>query len=268
MRVGIIGMGHVGTMMHKMLAPHAELVTYDSAGADPYPKDELAGCDYVMVCVSTPPAEDGSCDVTNVEDAVRQCPADRIMIRSTVSPGTTARLAAETGKHLVFCPEYVGESKYYNPLWPSAAAVPFLIVGGEAADQAWFIDALTPVLGPDKTYHQCSATEAEVVKYMENSFFAVKVIFAAEFRGICAAVGADWHTVRTGWLLDPRVEPSHTAVFADQPGFGGKCLPKDLSAIIMAARGAGFEPGLLAATADANARLRTTPAASAVPVAA
>jgi len=260
MRVGIIGMGHVGSMMHTMLEPHAELVTYDAADAGPYPKAELAECDYVMVCVSTPPAQDGSCDVTNVEDAVRQCPAERIMIRSTVSPGTTARLAADTGKHVVFCPEYVGESTYYNPLWPTATAVPFLIVGGEPADRAWFIDALQPVLGPDKSYHQCSADEAELIKYMENSFFAVKVIFAAEFRAICEAHGADWHTVREGWLLDPRVEPSHTAVFASARGFGGKCLPKDLAAIIAAARAAGIEPLLLAAAAAVNARLRPTPA--------
>jgi UDPglucose 6-dehydrogenase len=73
------------------------------------------------------------------------------------------------------------------------------------------------VLGPTKTYFQCSAIEAEIIKYMENSYLATKVSFVNEFRRICETFGADWHAVREGWLLDPRVEPTHTAAFASAP---------------------------------------------------
>ena len=69
-------------------------------------------------------------------------------------------------------------------------------------------------------------------------------------------MGADWHTVREGWLLDPRVGRSHTAVFEGQRGYDGKCLPKDVQAIIAAAISAGLEPKLLEAVRDTNDHIR------------
>jgi UDPglucose 6-dehydrogenase len=89
---------------------------------------------------------------------------------------------------------------------------------------------------------------------MENAYLAAKVSFVNEFRRICETFGADWHTVREGWLLDPRVEPAHTAAFARAPGFGGKCLPKDLCAIIHAATSTGYDPALLREVLRSNER--------------
>ncbi|TMR08168.1 hypothetical protein ETD86_48910, partial [Nonomuraea turkmeniaca] len=256
MKIAIIGMGHVGRTMHDFLRDHADLITYDQADGGPYPTEALAGCDFAIVCVNTPTGPDGACDVSNVREAVKQLPTSKVLIKSTVAPGTTDELVAETGKDICFCPEYVGESRYYNPVCADAAALPFVIVGGRPDLRRWFVDALLPILGPTKTYFQCDALEAEIVKYMENAFFATKVTFVNEFARICAALGADWHTVREGWLLDPRVEPSHTAVFATNPGFDGKCLPKDLRAIVSAANQAGYQPRLLAEVLASNDRLR------------
>jgi len=80
-------------------------------------------------------------------------------------------------------------------------------------------------------YYACSAVEAEIIKYMENSFLTTKVAFVNQFYDIANLFGADWHRVREGWLLDERVGRAFSAVFADNRGFGGKCLPKDISAI-------------------------------------
>ena len=92
------------------------------------------------------------------------------------------------------------------------------------------------------------------MKYMENSYLALKVTFVNEFYEICRTFGADWHAVREGWLLDPRVERSHTAVFINQRGFGGRCLPKDVNAIAAAAVAAGYTPGLLQEVLASNDR--------------
>lgn len=91
---------------------------------------------------------------------------------------------------------------------------------------------------------------------MENSFLAMKVTFVNEFYEICAALDADWNAVREGWLLDPRVESSHTAVFAANRGYAGKCLPKDVNAIVRAATAAGYEPNLLIEMVRSNGRFR------------
>lgn len=77
-----------------------------------------------------------------------------------------------------------------------------------------------------------------------------------EYRRICESFGSDWHTVREGWLLDPRVSPMRTAAFADDPGFDGGCLPKDLEAIVAAARSVGYEAPLLRHVHASNELLR------------
>jgi UDPglucose 6-dehydrogenase len=133
-----------------------------------------------------------------------------------------------------------------------------MILGGDPPARRQFIDLLQPVLGPARTYFQCTAIEAEIIKYMENAYLATKVTFVSEFRKICEAFGADWHTVREGWLLDPRIEPTHTAAFASEPGFGGKCLPKDLTAIIRAATDAGYDPRFLTEVLHSNQRFRSS----------
>jgi nucleotide sugar dehydrogenase len=245
-RIAIIGMGHVGTAMHGLLAPAASLVTYDTADRREYPARDLAACDAAVVCVDSPMAGDGSCDISHVRDAVERVPVSTVLLKSTVPPGTTDLLADLTGKQVCFSPEYYGEPAYHHPWWPGGPGeVPFLILGGDPVTRHAVIDLLQPVLGPAITYFQCTAIEAETIKYMENAYLAAKVTFANEFRRICDVLGADWHTVREGWLLDPRVSPAHTAAFATAPGFGGKCLPKDLAAIIHAATTAGYHPALL-----------------------
>jgi UDPglucose 6-dehydrogenase len=253
MKVGIIGLGHVGRSVSALFSSFAETVEYDVAAPGTYPETELASCDFGVVCVGTPMRPDRSCDTDSVREAVRRLPLDRVLIKSTVTPGTTDSLIEETGKSICFSPEYFGESSYYSPfLAAGPLASPFIIVGGSPEHRQGFIDDFCRVLGPEKTYFQCSAIEAEIVKYMENAYLATKVTFVNEFFEICQAFNADWHTVREGWLLDPRVEKSHSAVFPDNRGFSGRCLPKDLNAIIEAAVGVGYEPHLLRSVLERN----------------
>jgi nucleotide sugar dehydrogenase len=256
-KVAIIGLGTVGRAMVALFEGRADLVLYDRADGKPYPVEDLSTCDFAMVCVDTPSAPDGSCDTSKVEQAIAELPCDRVLLRSSVPPGTTDRLAQQSGKQICFAPEYIGESAYLTSTWVGdAAAIPFFVIGGAPDARRWLLDRLVGVLGPYRVYFQCSAVEAELIKYMENAFFATKVAFVNEFAGISETMGADWHTVREGWLLDPRIGRSSSAHFPDNPGFGGKCLPKDLRAIVAAASSAGYEPTLLQSVIDANARHR------------
>lgn len=257
MTVGVIGRGYVGRSVCELFESGARVVTWDRRDPVPYPAEALSACDMALVCVDTPTAADGHADVSAVEAAIEALPCHRVLLKSTVSPGTTDRLVAMTGKSICFWPEYVGESRYHNPYFPtSIAEVPFVILGGRRSARRWAVDALLPILGPTKTYFQCDAMEAELIKYAENAYFATKVTFVNEYRRICEAFGADWHTVREGWLLDPRVEPMHTAAFRDAPGFDGKCLPKDLRAIVASSTDHGHDPRLLREVLASNGRFR------------
>jgi UDP-glucose 6-dehydrogenase len=103
---------------------------------------------------------------------------------------------------------------------------------------------------------QTDARTAELTKYMENAFLALKVAFCNEVYDVAGATGVDYNELRELWLLDPRIGRSHTWVHPDDRGFGGRCLPKDLRALVAHARSAGEAPLLLEAVLEANARVR------------
>lgn len=84
----------------------------------------------------------------------------------------------------------------------------------------------------------------------------MKVTFANEMYEICRALGVDYWKAREGWALDGRVEKMHSAVFKDARGYSGKCLPKDIQALIVSARAAGYEAELLEEIVRSNKKFR------------
>ncbi|MVN89411.1 hypothetical protein GO986_22005 [Deinococcus sp. HMF7620] len=248
--IGIVGFGHVGKSM-RTLFPDA--VIYDPAYAASARQEDINACQIVFVCVPTPMTGSGSADVSIVEEVVDWIdPGAVIVIKSTVTPGTTDALKRRTGKRIVFSPEYVGESPYYLPEGFRPDSWPFVIVGGDNADTKPVMNLHIEKLGPTKTYRQTTALQAEICKYMENTWLAMQVIFANQFFDIAESAGADYAELRELWALDPRVSKWHTAVFASRRGYSGKCLPKDVAAIHAYARSLGVPTALLDGIERAN----------------
>ena len=176
-KVGIVGYGYVGKIVEKFFGERYEIRIHDPLYDGKNTKEEINECDLVVVCVPTPMREDGSCDTGIVEETIDWIEAPLILIRSTVPPGTTDRLKKKTGKHLVFSPEYSGESRYWSP-YPfdqDERAVPFYIFGGDVEDCQKTIDFYVPITGPTKQYRTTTAKISETVKYFENEYFAWKV---------------------------------------------------------------------------------------------
>ncbi len=248
-KVGVVGGGVVGGATVKLCGP-------DTVVYDPY-KPELAGnksaintCDVVFICVPTAMQPDGSCDTSIVEEAVSWVQAPLIIIRSTVSPGTTKRLCAKYHKKIVFQPEYLGETVAH--IFGSMAEREFLVLGGEPDATSAAADFYKHYYNSMVYMYFADATTAEVCKYMENAFYAVKVTFVNEFYDIAKAHGVDFNQLRELWLADTRISRDHTFVYPDNRGFSGKCLPKDCNAIVYSARKQGYEPKLMAATLKIN----------------
>ena len=102
-------------------------------------------------------------------------------------------------------------------------------------------------------------TQAELVKYTKNTFYAVKVTFANQLYDICQAMGEDWYAIRdiiTAEQAQP-IGPSHLdPIFGLMRGFGGKCLPKDSLALGVLADELGVKYALMDAIQEDNAALR------------
>lgn len=245
--IEIMGYGVVGKGMHRLFERQFDVSIYDPAkGFNTVAQD----AELTVICVPTPESADGSCDISQVESAVSLAQSPLILIKSTVPPGTTTYLAQKYNKNVCFSPEYMGESSYFTPYWkypdPERAEThTFVIVGGDKASET--LNYFMRVMSVDTRYMAVTAEEAELTKYMENTFFATKVAFCNEFFEIAKLHGVDYKRLRELWLLDSRINPNHTLVFEHKRGFGGKCLPKDLAGIIKASTDKGYTPRLLKA---------------------
>ena len=251
LNAAVIGLGVIGSAQLALLGPMVR-VAYDVKTGEPYPKRAIGGCDFAVICVGTPQGEDGRADLTALHAALGRLP-DRmpVMIRSTVPPGTVASLEARRGP-VVHVPEFMYERA--GGEWKTPRDVPFMICGGTRKAVEWFQPVVAAMAGGPVWC--CTGLEAELVKYTANCFLAAKVTFVNEMARVCEAFGADWGTVRQGWLHDPRPGKTHTAIEGHEPGFGGACLPKDLSALIKASEKAGYMPEFLWAVEEANARFK------------
>jgi UDPglucose 6-dehydrogenase len=250
--VAIVGFGAVGRGIQQLFT---NAILYDppqGIGS----RDAVNDCQYAMVAVPTPGLPDGSADISAVEEVASWIECDHIVIRSTVPVGTTDRLRLETGKSIVFQPEY-GPAETPDHPFNDLRKVRWVILGGERSDTVPVADLYKTAFNSDITIHQTDARTAELTKYMENCFLALKVTFCNEFYGLAETFGVDYNELRELWLLDPRIGRSHTFVLPSSRGFGGRCLPKDLNAAISSARGLGYEPTLLEAVASTNQRFRT-----------
>tara|TARA_B100001778_G_scaffold334029_1_gene344089 strand:- start:12524 stop:13402 length:879 start_codon:yes stop_codon:yes gene_type:complete len=277
MKIAIIGEGYVGKAMKEFFADHYELVIVDikykevasngpvtnqspSDGRPPqtfsHRYEDAKGCDLVVVCLPTPPREeDGACDTRLVEEAIREIDAPLFLIKSTIEPGTTDKLKEETGKNIVFSPEFCGESRYWTEykFHQDVKETPWFIFGGDSKDTKQCVEFFIKVVGPTKIYHQTEALVAELTKYVENTFFALKVTFCYEINELCERMGVDYYAMREAWLMDPRINPMHTAVFKEsEKPFGGKCFPKDVSAICRHAKNLGYDANLIQQILDSN----------------
>ncbi len=252
-KVGVVGGGVVGKAMRQLCGT-------DTVMYDPYVpewsgnQDAINQCDVVFVCVPTPMADDRGCNTSIVEETVAWVKAPLLIIRSTVAPGTTDRLCEQYSKSIVFQPEYLGETTAH--VFGNMAEREFVVLGGTPEAVAAAADFYTHYYNSMVRFYFCDAMTAEVCKYMENAFYAVKVTFVNEFYDIAKAHGVDFNVLREMWLADTRISRDHTFVYADNRGFSGKCLPKDCSALVKSCEQRGYEPKLMKACLALNEESR------------
>lgn len=264
--IGIVGFGYVGQAVYNLFKNHYKVLVYDPVcppvDGVQLSLDNLNVCSVIFVCVPTNQNSDGSCDTSVVEDIIANAAfiEQLFIIKSTVEPGTTNRLATKWSKNVIFSPEYIGESNYDTGSYDFNKEMKrcgWFIFGGklELTEQA--VNIYQRVCGPDKQYIQTTAKAAELAKYMENAWLATKVTICHEFNEICKAYGVSYNQARELWLLDPRITKSHTSVFFDRKKpFDGKCLPKDFNAIIHSSQQHHYNPQFLKQVGKSNETLK------------
>jgi UDPglucose 6-dehydrogenase len=179
-----------------------------------------------------------------------------VILKSTVPPGTTESLNKLYGHYasVVFNPEFLTEANA-NDDYKNQNRI---IVGGNRPESSQVKQVFAKAF-PKVPIIKTSASIAEMVKYVTNTFLAMKVSFANEMAQICQGLDIDYDKVIEYARSDDRLGNSHWAVPGPDgdKGFGGHCFPKDVAALTHLAVTLGVEPTMLAGTAIKNKEVRT-----------
>ena len=222
----IVGYGVVGHNLAKEIAVLNPDV-FDKYKCENNSKKEGVTYDVAFICVDTPYiSDDNPCDLSQVKEALSETNAELFVIKSTVPVGATAMLKKETGKRIVFSPEYYGGTQHCNNF-----DFDFTIVGGDKVDCVEVVQLLQDVYDGRHTFRIVDSATAEMTKYMENAWLATKVTFCISFWEMCQKAGISYEELRELFILDPRVNPSHTFVYAKHPYYKSHCLDKDVPSI-------------------------------------
>jgi len=225
--------------------------------------------DVTFLALPTPSRDDGSIDTSIIvaaAESVGKALASKsdqhlVVVKSTVTPGSTETEIGpavrrgsgnETGQiSLAMNPEFLREGTAVEDfLSPDK-----LVLGTEPGDE-WAATTLRAVFEPltERTgvpVVETDIREAEMIKYANNAFLATKISLINELGNICKEHGVDAYEVADAIGLDDRISEQF---LRSGVGWGGSCFPKDVAAIISAARETGYEPELLSAAVGVNDR--------------
>ena len=231
-KVGIIGNGFVGEAISFAFSSVTDIFIYDINPLKSIDKlESVHNCDYVFICVPTPMFEDGSQDLTSVENTFKKATNKPIyIIKSTILPGTTEKLQLKhPNLKIIFSPEFLTERTAKLDMLTQSR----IILGGELR----LTDKVKNLFNHRfkiKNIIQTDSKTAELTKYMNNTFFATKVSIMNEFKLLCDKVGANWEDALKGFVSDGRIGDSHLNVpgHDGKLGYGGTCFPKDVNALL------------------------------------
>ncbi len=240
----------IGELTRAVVADGSLRATDDVAAA-------IASTEISLVCVGTPSAPNGSLSTVYLErvteqigDAVgRQGHRHTVVFRSTMLPGTCTGLLvpilerasgmrAGVDVGVAVNPEYLREGSsvrdFHDP--------PKTVIGEWDGPSG---DAVAELYGglPGPVF-RVPIEVAEMTKYTDNAFHALKIGFANEIGAVCRALGLDSHRVMDVFLADRKLNIS-PAYLTPGFAFGGSCLPKDLRGLVHAARRADVRAPIL-----------------------
>ncbi|RQW77986.1 MAG: UDP-glucose/GDP-mannose dehydrogenase family protein [Methanothrix sp.] len=224
---------------------------------------DIANSNVILICVGTPPKNDGSADlsmIASASKAIGEALKDSkdyhvVAVKSTVPPGTTRNVVMPTVlEHSGKCSGEVGFVMNPEFLREGLAVQDFMnpdrIVIGSYDEAAG--DLFAPIYqGLKAPMVRTSLTAAEMIKYASNAFLATKISFSNELGNVCKRLGIDVYEVMNGVGMDHRISPHFLNAGA---GFGGSCFPKDVSALIHLAKDVGEDPILLKSVVEVNER--------------
>jgi len=215
--------------------------------------NDVVDCEFLFVCVDTPPTYSGDADLSRVWTVVDELPELEghpiLVMKSTVPVGTGEKVRVGLDQRGL---DHVGYASNPEFLSEGHAVRDFthpdrIVVGAFAAEDADAVASLyasiaAPVVRTD-------VNSAEMIKLAANAFLMTRISFINEIANVCEATGADVVAVAEGVGLDSRLGPHFLRAGI---GYGGSCFPKDSLALKQLASNSGYHFQLLSAVIEVN----------------
>jgi GDP-mannose 6-dehydrogenase len=229
--------------------------------------EAVLNSEFSFICVGTPVAATGKMNLSYVEKVASQIGAALkekdeyhvVAVRSTVPPNTCAKVASiiesESSKKegvdfdVVSNPEFLREgtavADYFDP--------PVTVIGSASAKATNVTKSIYEEI--DAPVEEVDINVAEIIKFVNNSWHAVKISFANEVGGICKELGVDSHDVMDLFAKDDKLNLGKAYT---RPGFayGGSCLPKDLGGLIYLGTRNFVDIPMLSSVPDTNEAIK------------
>lgn len=270
--VGIWGCGVVGGNTARLFEERGEgkieIIKYDKfkEGQWATPKELTERSDFIFICLPTPMKETGEIDLSYIEAALYEinkyvpqkisaASGKIIVIRSTVVPGSTNRFMVKFPLlNIVVVPEFLTEAH----AWDDIVNTSRIVIGTNDRIVFTALKTLFSIVHESVDFILMESVEAELYKYACNYFLSMTSLAATELFFICKALGVDYRIIQKYLKYDKRIG-THTEVPGPDGdvGIGGKCLPKDLSALAHLASKNNYTPILIDAGISLNERTRT-----------
>lgn len=255
--IGIIGQGFVGATLYDKFKNHYSVLTFDIDNSKSNSTlGEVKNCNIIFLCLPTPMDIDGSCDLSIVEKVINQIdePNKILVIKSTVIPGSTEYFNKKYKSDFIFNPEFLREKYALSDFEKQT----HIFLGGSKKN-AQKIKSIYLNVFKNKTIVLTDSLTAEMVKYTINTFLATKVSFANEINQLCKKLSISYNELIKLSKFDKRIGESHWDVPGHDGdyGFGGHCLPKDLSALINLTNQLESTNNILKAVNETNNKVRT-----------
>lgn len=219
--------------------------------------EAVSASQIIYLAVGTPPAADGSADLTalrQVVDTIAPHLSDDAIVvtKSTVPVGTNQwiyeRLQQKLGREVDVAsnPEFLKEGAAIDDFMK-----PDRVVVGVRRDEVGEVlhELYRPFLRTDRPFLTMSPESAELTKYVANAILSTKISFINEMANLCERMGGDINDVRRGIGHDQRIG---FAFMFPGVGYGGSCFPKDVRALASMARSYGLEPRIMDAVEEVN----------------
>lgn len=257
MKIGIVGLGVIGTacqygfekLGHEVLVHDIKFSTELS---------ELLRSEITYICVPTPQNQDGSCDISIVEDIISELNSLNyrgvVVIKSTVKPTTTELMSSRyQNLNISFVPEFLRERCSITDFTENHD---LLAIGTHSS---YAFEKIVECHGKyPKEIVRLKPTEAELLKYYSNVFNALRIVFANEMYEICNEIGADYTSIKNAFILRGTTKDMYLDVNENFRGYSGVCLPKDTAALAAFVKELGLDMNLFATIDNENKKFKKT----------